>query len=205
MGISERFRGNRREKDVARWTRTRSCSSTKPNHRSKESRSTDKEQSKQAGCRQRRDCVSAPFPASLAQGHGSVASALPIPMRHRWISAGCWFAAAAISLILAACALRWGSFLALQIVSGLWVIVDSGRIEFRRYRCGVGDRPNAVFATLLLLGWPIGWLIVFPWYLATRFRIMAGVARLRGEYDPESPEFHQVEPSGLLQPWRRRV
>jgi len=53
---------------------------------------------------------------------------------------------------------------------------------------------------LFLLGWPI----VLPWYLGMRFKIWAGVARLRQEYQPWRMSDQTVGPNGLVQPWRGR-
>jgi hypothetical protein len=86
------------------------------------------------------------------------------------------------------------------LFSILWAVLDSRRVRLWRYYSGISGGPVTILALLLLLGWPI----IFPWYLGMRLKILAGVARLREEYQPWRMSDATMSPNGLVQPWRGR-
>jgi hypothetical protein len=121
-------------------------------------------------------------------------------MKKRLISGGCWIGAILLTFALAVVATLAGVFSLFALVTIIWAILDSRRVDLRRYHTGISGGPSILFVLLLIFGWPI----VFPWYLGMRFKIMAGTARLRDEYQPWSMSDPTVGPKGLVQPWRGR-
>jgi len=121
-------------------------------------------------------------------------------MKRREIALGCWIVAIVASFSVAFVTAIYGWFAIFAVASVVWVVWDSKRVGFWRYRTGIAGRPNTVLVLLLLLGWPI----VFPWYLGMRLKILAGVASLREEYQPWKMSDATVSPTGLVQPWRGR-
>lgn len=62
----------------------------------------------------------------------------------------------------------FGPFLVV-VISSIWAALDASTHKLARYQQGLGG-PGAVALGSLLL-----WIAVFPWYLAIRSRIRAGV------------------------------
>ena len=121
-------------------------------------------------------------------------------MKKRIISGCCWIGAILVTFALASVANLAGLFGLFAIVTMIWAALDSRRVDLRRYHTGISGGPATLFILLLIVGWPI----VFPWYLGMRFKIMAGTARLRDEYQPWQMSDPTVGPKGLVQPWRSR-
>jgi hypothetical protein len=121
-------------------------------------------------------------------------------MRNRLISLACWIGALAITLAASVGSSYFGFFEVFALASVVWAVIDSKRVRLQRFYTALSGPPLVVLCLLMLFGWPI----VFPWYLGTRFKIMAGVARLREEHQPWSMSDQKVAPSGLVQPWRGR-
>ena len=121
-------------------------------------------------------------------------------MKNRLISGCCWIGAIFLTFALATVATLVGVFGLFALVTIIWAILDSRRVDLRRYHTGISGGPTTLFVLLLIFGWPI----VFPWYLGMRFKIMAGTARLRDEYQPWQMSDPTVGPNGLVQPWRGR-
>jgi uncharacterized paraquat-inducible protein A len=57
----------------------------------------------------------------------------------------------------------------LWLGTSIWVAFDAGTHRLGQYQNGIGGPASACIGSLLL------WIIVFPWYLAIRSRIRAGV------------------------------
>ena len=53
--------------------------------------------------------------------------------------------------------------------TSVWVAIDAEKHKLAQYEQGLGGPVGACLGSLLL------WVIVFPWYLAIRSRIRAGV------------------------------
>jgi len=58
---------------------------------------------------------------------------------------------------------------ALVLGSSAWAAVDSSKIQLKRYQSGLSYGPIGVFLGCILL-----WIVVFPWYLVVRSRIVSG-------------------------------
>jgi hypothetical protein len=121
-------------------------------------------------------------------------------MRNRLVSLACWLVAIIITVAASAITEYFGWFSMFVLFSIVWAVLDSRRIRLWRYYSGISGGPVTILALLLLLGWPI----IFPWYLGMRLKILAGVARLREEYQPWRMSDATMSPSGLVQPWRGR-
>ena len=61
--------------------------------------------------------------------------------------------------------------------TGLWAAIDSSKIQFRRYKSQIACGPVVLF-----IGCAFLWIVVFPWYLAMRYRIKTGTAVLKEQY-----------------------
>jgi hypothetical protein len=57
----------------------------------------------------------------------------------------------------------------LVIVTAVWVAFDAGTHKLAQYEQNLGGPTTACLGALVL------WIVVFPWYLAVRSRIRAGV------------------------------
>ena len=62
-------------------------------------------------------------------------------------------------------------------VTALWAAMDSSKMQLRRYKSGISCGPIVVF-----IGCAALWIVVFPWYLTMRHRIMNGTAVLKPQY-----------------------
>jgi hypothetical protein len=65
----------------------------------------------------------------------------------------------------------------LVLGTGLWAAIDSSKIQFRRYKSQIACGPLVLFVGCLFL-----WIVVFPWYLAMRYKIKSGIAILKEQY-----------------------
>lgn len=119
-------------------------------------------------------------------------------MKRRLISLGCWMAGILIALAVGLSAAVFEVKELAYAATFLWAVWDSNRVQLWRYECGLSGRPS----TLVVIGLALGWPLVFPCYLATRFSIWAGTIRLRQEFEPWRMSDLTVSPNGLLQPWR---
>lgn len=79
-----------------------------------------------------------------------------------------YFLLAAVLAVLSAIAGGVGIF-ALVVGTSIWAGVDASKHKLSRYENGLGGPLGASLGSLLL------WILVFPWYLAIRSRIRAGV------------------------------
>jgi hypothetical protein len=59
------------------------------------------------------------------------------------------------------------------IAGGVWVYFDAKKLDLERYRTALRYPELACFGTILM------WIVVFPWYLAVRYRIKLGLQPLR--------------------------
>ena len=109
----------------------------------------------------RRDIANGPQPPYRA-----VPGASPMP-------AVLYFLAAVVGIVLALFLLgSLGPFLVV-VISAIWAGIDASDHKLAQYEQSLGG-PLAVFFGSLLL-----WIIVFPWYLAIRSQIRAGVMPAR--------------------------
>jgi hypothetical protein len=58
--------------------------------------------------------------------------------------------------------------------TAIWAAIDSSRVHLQRYKSGISYAPVVLFFGLLLL-----WVVVFPWYLSVRSKILSGTAVLK--------------------------
>lgn len=61
--------------------------------------------------------------------------------------------------------------------TSLWASISSSRLEFRRYKTSMAYHPVTIFLVHLLC-----WIIVFPWFLTVRSRILDGTAEVKDEF-----------------------
>lgn len=83
-------------------------------------------------------------------------------------SGAVYFIASLLAAILSLFAGPGGTAI-LIIGTAIWVAVDAGKHQLSRYQNGLGGPIGASLACVLL------WIVAFPWYLAVRSRIRAGV------------------------------
>ena len=76
---------------------------------------------------------------------------------------------AALSQALEAPALQ----IVVLIAGGLWVYFDARKVGLERYRTALRWPELACFGTILM------WIVVLPWYLSVRHRIIKGEMPLR--------------------------
>ena len=67
------------------------------------------------------------------------------------------------------------------LLSSIWAAVDSSKIEYIKYESGISTSP-----VLLALGWMAAWIIIFPWYLIQRSKIINGTAELKEPKESEN-------------------
>lgn len=110
--------------------------------------------------------------SDLVSGAGSTArSALPFPaVPGAAPTSGVVFFLMAFLLVVLS-VLVLGPFGPMLLVLGtsIWAGIDASTHKLNRYQNGVGGPVGACLGSLLL------WIFVFPWYLAIRSRIRAGV------------------------------
>lgn len=104
----------------------------------------------------RRDIGAGPLPFSPVPGAVPTSGAL-------------YFLAAAVGVILSFVLLGAAGPFLLVVATAIWVGVDAATHRLVAYEQGLGGAGAALIGTLLL------WIVVFPWYLAIRSRIRAGV------------------------------
>ena len=80
-----------------------------------------------------------------------------------------------VALIATVISIALGPFGPILLVVGtsIWVAVDAGNHRLGEYENGIGGTAGACIGSLLL------WIVVFPWYLAVRSRIRAGLQPVR--------------------------
>src|SRR5215831_18824011 len=61
-------------------------------------------------------------------------------------------------------------------ITSLWAAIDSSKIKLNNYKAGLACRPIALFCLCYLL-----WIVIFPGYLWTRFKIKDGTMPLKEE------------------------
>src|ERR1700752_4129313 len=59
----------------------------------------------------------------------------------------------------------------------LWAAIDSSKTQLRRYKSPISAGPVVLF-----IGCAFLWIVVFPWYLAMRYKIKTGTAVLKEQY-----------------------
>ncbi|NLH48656.1 MAG: SHOCT domain-containing protein [Myxococcales bacterium] len=59
------------------------------------------------------------------------------------------------------------------LCTAIWAATDASKIEINKYKTGLSG-PVAIFFGAVIL-----WIIVFPWYLAVRKRVLAGEVPLK--------------------------
>ena len=100
-----------------------------------------------------RKALTLPFPP--------VSGATPTP-------AGLFFLLALVLFVLTLVVGRAGPFI-MVLGTSIWVALDASKHKLAEYQSGLGGPVRACLGSVLL------WIIVFPWYLAVRSRIRAGV------------------------------
>ncbi len=60
------------------------------------------------------------------------------------------------------------------IGTAFWAVIDSQKIQLRRFESDISCGPFALF-----VGFVLAWLIMFPWYLIVRHKIKTGTATLK--------------------------
>ena len=80
-----------------------------------------------------------------------------------------YFLLAVVLVVLSLFLAPYGTIL-LVLGTGIWVAADASTHKLAQYQNAIGGPVAACLGTLLL------WIVVFPWYLAVRSRIRAGVA-----------------------------
>ena len=55
------------------------------------------------------------------------------------------------------------------LASGIWVAIDSSKIQLRKYPSGISYHPVILFLVVSIF-----WIVGFPWYLAVRYKITKG-------------------------------
>jgi hypothetical protein len=58
--------------------------------------------------------------------------------------------------------------------TALWAAIDSSKIQLKRYKSGISYHPIVLFFACALL-----WIVGFPWYLTTRYKIKSGTAVIK--------------------------
>lgn len=93
-----------------------------------------------------------------------------------------------MAIVLVVLSLFLGPFGTALMVLGtsVWVAVDAGTHKLDQYRNGIGGRGTAFLGSLLL------WIVVFPWYLAVRSRIRAGVEPMKTVGPAPNEELHEA-------------
>jgi hypothetical protein len=71
-------------------------------------------------------------------------------------------------------AINFNLFWFLILGTSLWAAIDSAKMHLNRYRSSISGPPVVVF-----IGCAFLWLVVFPWYLAMRYKIQNGTAVLK--------------------------
>ena len=99
-------------------------------------------------------------------------------MRNRLISICCWIAGIILAIALYFLAHSFGMVWLLFFSSIVWAAVDCKRIRLWHFYTGISCHPTTLILLMVIL-----WPIVFPWYLAIRFQIAAGTAKLREDYN----------------------
>lgn len=123
-------------------------------------------------------------------------------MRTKFIALGCWLAGIVIVLALYLVT-AFTNFPFLILAAIVLAALDAKRIRIWRYQSDIAVNPRILFMLMVFLGW-----LILPWYLALRFKIMAGIAPLKYMYRETRQQVtmpsYPVSESGLLQPWKRR-
>ena len=88
-------------------------------------------------------------------------------------SAGLFFLVAAVVIVLSIFLMGPVGPGIVVLGTSIWVALDASTHKLAQYQNGIGGPVGACLGSLLL------WIIVFPWYLAIRSRIRAGVQPLK--------------------------
>ena len=123
-------------------------------------------------------------------------------MKTRFISLACWLGGIVIVLALYAVALltqqQWIILIAVVLAA-----LDAKHIRVWRYESDIAQKPSVLFFLMLFLG-----LLILPWYVGLRLKILAGTARFKEDYlwleAPSGAYRDPVKPPGLIQPWSAR-
>lgn len=84
-----------------------------------------------------------------------------------------YFLAAFASILISIFVLGTFGPILLVLITSIWAGADAGTHKISKYEQGLGGPATVFFGSLLL------WILVFPWYLAIRSRIRAGVQPVR--------------------------
>ena len=60
------------------------------------------------------------------------------------------------------------------LLSSIWAGNDSSKIEFEKYKSTISNGPFMITLGCLAL-----WIVIFPWYLIQRSKIISGTAELK--------------------------
>jgi len=89
-------------------------------------------------------------------------------------TSGVLFLLLALVMLALSCLVQGGPIL-LVLVTSIWAGLDASKHQLGLYQNGLGGPLAACFGSLLI------WIVVFPWYLAIRSRIRAGVQPIRAD------------------------
>jgi hypothetical protein len=99
-----------------------------------------------------------------------------------------------VALIAVVFSVALGAFGPMLLVLGtsIWVAVDAGNHKLGEYENGFGGVAGACVGSLLL------WIVVFPWYLAVRSRIRAGIQPVSAAHAATAPAVASAERPGIV-------
>lgn len=106
----------------------------------------------------------------LIPGRSTSAMTLPFPpVAGETPTSGAVFFLLAFLLLIMSVLLGPVGPVLLVLGTSVWVAFDAGTHKLQQYQNGLGGPTTACLGSLLL------WIVAFPWYLAVRSRIRAGV------------------------------
>lgn len=86
----------------------------------------------------------------------------------------CWIAGFTITVVIYALAGYLNAPL-VALLAGTIAAIDAKYARIWRVDSALPDKPSDLFIWMIFFG---GWLLM-PWYLATRFQMMMGIARMK--------------------------
>lgn len=94
------------------------------------------------------------------------------PSTQRWFMAGWQAVALTLIFFITLYFLSGPAVIITVILTAFWASYDAAKIKAGQYKSSlVKTTPGWIFAGCLLL-----WIVVFPWYLYFRSRVLAGIA-----------------------------
>lgn len=107
---------------------------------------------------------------SMLTGATPTRKTLPfVPVSGATPTSGGLFFLMAVALFILSVFLGSASTIIMVLGTSIWVALDASKHKLAEYQNGLGGPVGACPGSVLL------WIVVFPWYLAVRSRIRAGV------------------------------